>query len=281
VGVRVAIIDTGLLARPLPPSLQHDISLGPNAIEDPDFDKDSYIDPVAGHGTFIAGIIRDLAPAAELTIEQMIDQAGVISELDLADRLMSALAKRPHLINLSLGGYTDLNHEPLALRTVWSEIQSQEPPIVVVAAAGNSASNVPFWPAASAFAVGVGAQGVDGTQAWFSNFGEWVDAWAPGEDLQGAYAAGDYLLHITPRWRRFVPPTPMRGVLRRFTGNLSRTMLPVRHFEGVARWSGTSFATPVVVGVIAALMSEQHLTAPEARDRVLAQPMNVLELCGT
>jgi subtilisin family serine protease len=275
-GVKVSIIDTGLLERPRPPQLQHDLILGANAIENQDYDGNGYIDPVAGHGTFIAGIIRQIAPGVELEIEQMIDQAGLISERDLADRLHAALDRGPQIINLSLGGYTDLQQEPLALRSVWERVETQDPPVVVVAAAGNCGSDEPFYPAATALALGVGALGVDGQRAWFSNYGDWVDVWAPGEDLQSVYAIGDYLMQHPPQWQSWLGP--LRSPLERIGGGIGRLVRPVRHFKGIARWSGTSFATPVVVGTIAALMSQQHITAPEARKLVAAKALNVIDL---
>jgi subtilisin family serine protease len=66
-------------------------------------------------------------------------------------------------------------------------------------------------------------------RSWFSNFGSWVDVYAPGENIVNAY----------PRlWYR----TMAHGHKRDTSA-------------GVVRWSGTSFATPIVAGLIAARMS--------------------------
>ncbi|NED51479.1 peptidase S8 and S53 subtilisin kexin sedolisin, partial [Micromonospora aurantiaca] len=52
---------------------------------------------------------------------------------------------------------------------------------VVVACAGNAATDRPFWPAAMKPVIGVAA--LDGAdRAWFSNHGWWVDACAQGVD---------------------------------------------------------------------------------------------------
>ncbi len=47
--------------------------------------------------------------------------------------------------------------------------------------------------------IGVGALGGDWRgRATFSNFGSWVDVYAPGRDLINAYATGTYTCHVYP-----------------------------------------------------------------------------------
>jgi subtilisin family serine protease len=114
----------------------------------------------------------------------------------------------------------------------------------VVAAAGNTGSDRPAWPAALPGVVAVAATtgGPDGTVAApYSNFGSWVDACAEGT-----------------RTSTYV------------TGVLEVGKEPEK-FEGFARWSGTSFAAPHVAGRIAALMTAKGLSAPEAADALLTQ----------
>ena len=84
--------------------------------------------------------------------------------------------------------------------------------------------------------------------ASFSNYGkDWVDVWAHGTNLINAFPVGTYYVK---------EPGPTQGEQRDFTG--------------MAQWSGTSFATPIVTGAIVALMSEQGLTARQAKQELFA-----------
>jgi subtilisin family serine protease len=249
-GVRVAVVDTGLL-----PERQGWLNEGVLAdaddIEDADVDDNGYIDPIAGHGTFIAGVIRRWAPRATIVIEKALDSDGLCDEATLARQIDEALDGDPHILNLSLGAYTRRSEAPIGLAAVWRRIEREERDVVVVSAAGNDGVDTPFWPAATKTSIGVGAVDASGGRAEFSNYGPWVDVWADGCDIESAFASGRY--------------QPQDGSA-------------VRAFEGICTWSGTSFATPLVAALIAVRMSRDGVSAVEARKRVLADANHVKDV---
>jgi subtilisin family serine protease len=246
-GVRVAVVDTGFLAARYDKPWLAGVIVDPSDIEDPDSwpAPDGFIDPYAGHGTFIAGVIRCIAPGAEVSVEQVIDQAGVVDEAALIKQLDQALAKSPDVISFSAGTYTRGNVPPKAFVEFYENRLRHHKGVVLVAAAGNDATRTPFWPAAFPWAVSVGSLDATGRdRSDFSNFGGWVDVYAPGEHLVNAYADGDY--------RSVLDPTDIRT----FT-------------DGMCEWSGTSFSTPVVAGLIAARMARAGENGQRAAHKLL------------
>ncbi len=254
-GVHISVVDTGLLDgvagwAPWLAGVTYDTAAD---IENPDtYDvqthantPDSYADPYAGHGSFIAGVIRCVAPATDVVVEGMIGPSGFVAEADMITQIRQGLSRSPDIISLSAGGHTRNDVPPLGLQELWNQRLSQQGGVVLVAAAGNQGTSRPFWPAAFEWAVGVGSMTRDGQQrSVFSNHGSWVDVYAPGEDIVNAYPQLKY---------------------RTIAGGTVRDTS-----AGIAQWSGTSFATPIVAALIAARMSRSGENGRTAADSVLA-----------
>ena len=73
--VRIAILDTGYAASHQPGVLPN-IAITPHGGDSPDEDGDNYLDPAAGHGTFIAGVIEQITPGCQLEVFEVLGTAG-------------------------------------------------------------------------------------------------------------------------------------------------------------------------------------------------------------
>ncbi|WP_329016373.1 S8/S53 family peptidase [Micromonospora rifamycinica] len=243
-GVTVGICDTGIWrqAGTCHPQWLGGAYLPQTDDEDPLYLHTDVLAPQGGHGTFIAGLVRQAAPGVRVDPEQALDPTGVGDESTVVAAL-SRLAPQVSVFNLSLGGYTLDDQPSLPLANAVAALPATS---AVVAAAGNAGTSRPLWPAAldRVLAVAAVSQTTGGlVPAADSCFGPWVDACALGE-RHSTYVEGQLLL-------------PGR---------------PVRQFHGFAVWAGTSFATGHVSGRLAALMTGGELSAAEARTALLAAP---------
>jgi len=199
-----------------------------------------------GHGTFAAGLILQQAPAAGVWVERVLNSEGDAT----ANRVMEAaraLAHRGvHVINMSLGTfYDDYVYSKQEIQRIVDAVREIDPNIVIVAAAGNlkdkDERRRPFWPAAlpgDVVAVGAVDEPTSTRLTSWSNGGDWLDVAAPGTNLLSTY--------------------------------LNRTILPpgapdAIEYKGWALWSGTSFASAVVSGAIAALATPTATSGADAQ----------------
>jgi hypothetical protein len=243
-GVRVAILDTGWAQSYVPTGLGG-ISIASHGGDHPDADGDGFLDPAAGHGTFIAGIIEQLAPGCDIGAIEVLSTFGDGDEAEIATTLQRLADRpepdRPHIVNLSFGGYT-----PLGMAALASAVEALHAAgSVVVASAGNDATCTPMFPATLPKVVGVGALDDQGKPAPFTNYGPWVSACAPGVDRVSIFFEG---------FNGAGPP---------------ESGYDPDHFQGWARWSGTSFAAPVVVAALARAVAGGD-TPQQAVKRVVA-----------
>jgi hypothetical protein len=274
----VAILDTGIGEHPWltdadvirgPKLFGTRIGLAParsgvTGVSDP---LTGLIDPDAGHGTFIAGLIRQTAPDALLLDVPVFGGDGVVAESVLLAALQRlviwhqlGVAGVPgyqpiDVVSLSLGYYhehpLDLNYDALLKAPLEALVRSG---VLVVVSAGNDATSRPMYPAAFAQTtrpdslpvISVGALNPDRTTALFSNDGDWVSTRRPGAALVSTY-----------------PVTVQAGAMpavsvRTSSGRVRATIDPDSFVSGFATWSGTSFAAPVLAGQLAAHLAAQY-----------------------
>ena len=236
------------------------------------------LNDATGHGTFIAGIVRQAAPDARVLAIRIMHSDDVVYEGDLlcalallADRIAvaekSGMPAMVDVVSLSLGYFDESPADVAYSSGLWQVIQLLlELGVAVVAAAGNYSTSRRFYPAAFSLrpstvpVISVGALNPNGTRALFSDGGRWVRAWAAGAAVVSTYP-DDVNGSRTPAVRvpahrdgRPWPEDDRRG---------DREALDPDDYQGgFATWSGTSFAAPLIAAHIAAQLLEQALGQP-------------------
>ncbi|MBB6473382.1 S8/S53 family peptidase [Sphaerisporangium rubeum] len=263
----------------------------------PTHDPAGFVREYVGHGTFIAGLVQAVAPHTRVTVSNKMTPAGCVLEEEFAKRLLAALEPGwPDIISLSAGAANGL-FTPLMGLEWFLDALKDHPGTLLVAAAGNNGSDAPFWPAAAARypaendgVVSVGALRVDGREgACFTDHGEWVRVYAPGERLVGAFLGADgpqpyRYQHSTFERCRYLASydAPFLydctcGFPAR-VGALSESpqVADQAAFTGRAKWSGTSFSTPIV----AAMIADHMVTTGERDPRAAAKDLMRLQAYG-
>ncbi len=178
------------------------------------------------HGTHVTSVIfgqpgspvMGIAPKCKgLLVPVFHDERLNLSQLDLARAIEQAVSAGAHIISFSGGQLTDEGEAEGWLKR--SVQLCQDNNVLLVAAAGNDGCACLHVPAALPAVLAVGAMDDKGQPIDFSNWGETYQT-------QGILAPGENILGAQPG-------------------------------GGTTRLSGTSFATPIVAGVAALLLSLQ------------------------
>jgi thermitase len=245
-GVKVAVLDTGVSLNH--PQLSSRLIPGYDFVDNDTNPSEEGSQPQNagfGHGTHVAGLVAIVAPQAQIMPVRVLDPNGVGNIWVLAEAIEYAVnpdgnpntADGVDVINLSLATKRQTN----IINEIIDEITCDDDDdftenikqlgentcqnlrdTIVVAGAGNSASDLPEYPAGEQVSglISVAASTSTDTLASFSNYGSWIKVAAPGENILST-----------------VPPNVF------------------------ASWSGTSMSTPLVSGQ-AALIRSQNLQMP-------------------
>ena len=234
-GTTVAIIDTGVADVPALDGVvvhQVNISAAPG-------EGDQY-----GHGTFVAGLVHETAPGAKIVSIKLSDGTGAVDVTQVLAALSWVVAHKDEysidVVNLSFGNDSkqSANSSPLnyAVQKVWDS------GIVVVASAGNlgDQDGTITKPADDPLIVSAGASDDRGTT---SRGDDTIPAVGSRGPTQDGLAKPDVV----------APGT--RVVSLRAPGSTADVSAPqarigTDHFRG----SGTSFAAPIVAGVVAVML---------------------------
>ena len=165
-----------------------------------------------GHGTHVAGSaaavtnngvgIAGVAPLVRLLNVKVLNDSGSGSWSGVASGIVWAADHGAHVISMSLGGSGGSATVEDAVNYAWAK------GVVVCAAAGNSASSTPSYPAFYANCIAVAATDQNDNKAGFSNFGDWVDIAAPGVNIFSTVPPGPCPL-CDPTQYRYLSGTSM------------------------------------------------------------------------
>ncbi|MGZ0151800.1 S8 family serine peptidase [Kribbella sp. WER1] len=186
-----------------------------------------------GHGTAVTGIIAagtgnsigiaGVAWNAKVRPVKVLDDNGEGSDANVINGINWAVKNGARVINMSLGGEGD---NPVLHTAIQNAVANG---VVLVAAAGNTGTSAPQYPAAYDEVLSVGATNWYGALTSFSTYGGTVDIAAPGFDI---------------------------------TSTAPRSKTPAGYDPYAMGLSGTSFSSPIVAGIAALVRNKWPMFTP-------------------
>lgn len=190
--VKIAILDTGLARRSF--ALWHRVvnsanfvEAGASAYDQPkgtDSNGNSVPDEGVGHGTFVAGLVDQVAPLCPLVIVRVADSDGVATAWRLTKGIAYAVTSGCEVANISLGAPRNV----VALHDVCEWAMGQG--LLIVGAAGNDNDNRAHDPARSSSVVCVSGVDANDRKASFANWESSVASSAPATGIKSAWVDG-------------------------------------------------------------------------------------------
>jgi len=164
-----------------------------------DNNQDGMVDQNVGHGSHVSGIIASVANngvgACGIAYNTKIlplrifpsngDTGATFSSIIEAIEYATNV-ENVKVISMSIGSTYESSLLQSAINSAWSAGK------VVVAAACNSNTDLPYYPAAHNNVISVAALNKDGGKASFSNYGAWVDISAYGTGIYSTYFNDGY-----------------------------------------------------------------------------------------
>jgi len=186
--ILVAILDTGI-------DLQHE-DLAGKVVAGVNLTGSPTASDILGHGTHVAGIIAaaanngigiaGLAPNSRLLNVKAADDSGMVWPSEIARGIVWAVDNGARIINMSLVVPAPSPALEEAVDYAWSR------GVVLIAAAGNDIKSIPVYPACYPNVIAVAATDT-GDRLWTgSNYGDWVDVYAPGVEIYSTLPGNEY-----------------------------------------------------------------------------------------
>ncbi|MFJ8263799.1 S8 family peptidase [Rummeliibacillus sp. NPDC094406] len=226
--VKVAVIDTGIDRNH--PELKGSVVKSTNIINPMNTTTPDT------HGTHVAGIIAGkkdngiggygLDPAAKILSLDVFDGGFWTFDYTIANAILEAVDEGADVINMSLGGSVPSEVLQEAIDKAISK------GVIVVAAAGNEASDMAVYPAKYEGVISVGSINKEKKLSDYSSYGPSTDVVAPGEDVYSSF-------------------------------------YDLQKGSTFTKLSGTSMASPVVAGTVALLLSKHPNLKPAEVEYIL------------
>ncbi|HWI46761.1 MAG TPA: S8 family serine peptidase [Rummeliibacillus sp.] len=226
--VKVAVIDTGIDRNH--PELKGSVIKSTNIINP----MNASIPDT--HGTHVAGIIAGekdngiggygLDPAAKILSLDVFDGGFWTFDYTIANAILEAVDEGADVINMSLGGSAPSDVLKEAIDKAISK------GVIVVAAAGNEASDMAVYPAKYEGVISVGSINKEKKLSYYSSYGPSTDVVAPGEDVYSSF-------------------------------------YDLQKGSTFTKLSGTSMASPVAAGTVALLLSKHPNLKPAEVEYIL------------
>lgn len=190
-----------------------------------------------GHGSHVGGIaaaavnngegIAGICGQCTVMPVKVLNENNAGSWSGVSAGIIYAADEGAHVISLSLGSSTGSETVKVAIQ------HALDAGAIVVAAAGNSSSDSPFYPAAYDGVIAVAATDAQDERWSLSNYGSYIDVSAPGSSVYSTFYDLD------------------------------------NAYGGYAFMSGTSMAAPHVSGLIGLLLSQQPTRTPDDIESLL------------
>lgn len=243
-GVKIAVIDTGVdlthpaLAEALAPASEWKDFYDGDALpqEVGSLDDEGY-----GHGTNVAGIIRQIAPRATILPIRVLGPDGGGNVADLTAAIQYAVNSGAKVINLSLGSEGGL------LTAIDNAIKAATSKgVYVIASTGNTGDSAVTYPASSSKSL---------LGSLLSNSGNLISvASVNGADVKSPFSTYGYAVKLSAPGELVYGPAP----------DLNQ-----------AAWSGTSQAAPMVSGALALALGQTVKPFTNLPTQLLSQSDNI------
>lgn len=185
----VAVLDTGVdLGHP---DLKENLIPGYDFINDDPEPMDDN-----GHGTLVAGVIAAKGENGEgiagvswyskIMPIKITNKEGIGDYFTLAQGIIYAVDNGVKIINLSIGGYA---YSELLKEAVDYALNKGS---ILVAGVGDENTNTPVYPAYYEGVIGVAATDPEDKIFFQSNYGEFIDLYAPGVEIYSTALNGEY-----------------------------------------------------------------------------------------